>query len=287
MNIPTSSHRPTFGRRAGILAAAALAAVVAFTGCSAVASSPVAETDSVAADTSPKPTIVVVHGAWSDASPFEDVGELLDEDGYTVVNFANPLRSLKGDTDYLASFLETRTSGPVVLVGHSYGGALIGGAALSDPDVKALVYINAFVPEEGETILELSSKAGPVDADALFDTAPFPGEHNVDLYLKKDAFAGGFSNGLTDAQTASYFASQRPIAYGALSEPVGADQAWKSLPSWYVAGTEDHSLALETQLFMAERAGSTLTEVKAGHLSMVAEPKTVAGVIKDAAASTK
>ena len=234
--------------------------------------------------TSIKPTIVTVHGAWSDASPFNQAREILEADGYTVVNFANPLRSLSGDTDYLASFLDTRTEGPVVLVGHSYGGALIGGAAVGHPAVRALVYLNAFVPEAGETILDLSGKAGPVDAAALFDMAPFAGEHNVDLYLKAGAFAGGFTNGLSDEQTATYFASQRPITYGALSEPAGAGQAWKTLPSWYIAGTEDHSIALSTQLWMAERAGSTLTEVAAGHLSMVAEPTAVADAIKKAAA---
>jgi pimeloyl-ACP methyl ester carboxylesterase len=233
-----------------------------------------------------KPTIVTVHGAWSDASPFNQAREILEAEGYTVVNFANPLRSLSGDTDYLASFLETRTEGPVVLVGHSYGGALISGAAVGNPDVKALVYLNAFVPDAGETILGLSSKAGPVDADALFDMAPFTGEHNVDLYLKKGAFAGGFSNGLSDAQTAEYFASQRPITYAALSEPAPADPAWKTVSSWYVAGTEDHSIALSTQLFLAERAGSTLIQVEAGHLSMVAEPAVVARVIAEAAVAT-
>jgi pimeloyl-ACP methyl ester carboxylesterase len=232
-----------------------------------------------------KPTIVLVHGAWSDSTPFNSVEALLSADGFTVTHFANPLRALGADTDYLAAFLNTRTQGPVVLVGHSYGGAVIGGAAASNPNVKALVYLNAFVPEEGETILDLAGHAGPVDAGALFDMAPFPGDHNVDLYLKPGAFAGGFVNGLPEELAAMFFAKQRPITYGALSEPARADQAWKTLPSWYVAGTEDHSIALETQLWMAERAGSTLTTVTSGHLSMVAEPATVARVITEAAAT--
>jgi len=269
-------------RIGGVVAASAVV-VVALAGCTtdSVVASPSSE---VVADSS-KPTIVMVHGAWSDASPFDAVSKELRADGYAVVNFANPLRALGTDTEYLASFLETRTEGPVVLVGHSYGGALISGAALSDPDVISLVYVNGFVPEEGETILDLSSKAGPVDAEALFDMAPFPGDHNVDLYLKPDAFAGGFSNGLSEAQTATYFASQRPIAYAALIEPAAANPAWKSLPSWYIAGTEDHSIDISTQRFMAERAESTLVEVKAGHLSMVAEAKTVTKSIKAAAAA--
>ena len=234
-----------------------------------------------------QPTIVVVHGAWSDSSPFAAVDALLAADGYTVTHFANPLRSLENDTDYLTAFLGTRTTGPVVLVGHSYGGAVIGGAALIHPDVQALVYLNAFVPEEGETILDLAGRAGPVDAGALFDMAPFPGEHNVDLYLQPGAFAGGFVNGLPDELAATFFAKQRPITYQALSEPARADQAWKSLPSWYVAGTEDHSIPFDTQKWMAERAGSTLIIVDSGHLSMAAEPETVARVIGEAAAFSK
>jgi pimeloyl-ACP methyl ester carboxylesterase len=230
-----------------------------------------------------KPTIVIVHGAWSDSSPFNAVEALLSSDGYTVTHFANPLRALGADTDYLAAFLQTRTEGPVVLVGHSYGGAVIGGAALNTPTVQALVYLNAFVPEEGETILDLAGHAGPVDAGALFDMAPFSGDHNVDLYLKPGAFAGGFVNGLPDELAATFFAKQRPITYAALSEPARADQAWKTLPSWYVAGTEDHSIAIQTQLWMAERAGSTVTTVAAGHLSMAADPATVARVILEAA----
>ena len=280
MNIfsTVASSKPS---RIGVVIAASAVAMVALAGC---ATTPVVATESSQTPVdSSKPTIVMVHGAWSDASPFDAVSDELRADGYAVVNFANPLRALGSDTEYLASFLETRTDGPVVLVGHSYGGALISGAALSDPDVTALVYVNGFVPEEGETILELSSKAGPVDADALFDMAPFPGDHNTDLYLKPGAFAGGFVNGLPEELAAPLFAKQRPITYAALSEPARADQARKTLPSWYVAGTDDHSIAFETQTWMAQRAGSTLTTITAGHLSMAADPETVARVIIEAA----
>jgi pimeloyl-ACP methyl ester carboxylesterase len=282
MNLSSAFSKST-RKRIGGIAVAAAATVTLLAGCATTAQP--AATAVPAADTSPTPTVVMVHGAWSDSSPFDEVGSQLRDEGYTVVNFANPLRSLSGDTGYLNSFLETRTTGPVILVGHSYGGALIGGAAVTDPDVKALVYLNAFVPEAGENILDLAAHAGPVDAAALFDMAEFPGEHNVDLYLKPATFAGGFANGLTEDQQAEYFAKQRPITYAALSEPAG-EQAWTTLPSWYVAGTQDHSIDIETQRFMAERAGSTLTEVDASHLSMVAEPETVTDVIKDAATAT-
>jgi pimeloyl-ACP methyl ester carboxylesterase len=236
-----------------------------------------------------KPTVVIVHGAWTDASSFTAVEKILTKDGYPVLDFANPLRSLSGDSEYLASFLAARTTGPVVLVGHSYGGAVISEAALSDPDVKSLVYVDAFVPAEGESLLDLLNSAGPVDPTQLFDTIPYPGapEGDVDLYLKKDAFGPGFANGLSKTEQASYFAKQRPITFSAVNEKASAAEAWKTLPSWYVAGTEDHSIPLTLQLQMADRAGSTVTEVKAGHLAMVKESKKVAKVIETAAKSAK
>jgi pimeloyl-ACP methyl ester carboxylesterase len=285
MSIFTALSSATRTRIGGITVAAAVA-VTALAGCAPTAAPAAQPAAATAVDSTPKPTIVMVHGAWSDASPFDAVGEQLRDAGYPVVNFANPLRALGTDTSYLNSFLETRTDGPVILVGHSYGGAVIGGAATTDADVKALVYLNAFVPEAGETILDLAAHAGPVDAAALFDMAEFPGDHNVDLYLKAEPFAGGFANGLTDDQSAEYFAKQRPITYAALSEPAG-EQAWTTLPSWYVAGTEDHSIDIETQRFMAERAGSTVTELEVSHLSMVADSEAVTDVIKDAATATK
>jgi pimeloyl-ACP methyl ester carboxylesterase len=151
------------------------------------------------------------------------------------------------------------------------------------------VYIDAFVPAEGESLLDLLNSAGPVDPTQLFDTIPYPGapEGDVDLYLKKEAFGPGFANGLSETEQASFYAKQRPITFSAVNAKASAAEAWKTLPSWYVAGTQDASIPLALQLQMARRAGSTVTEVKAGHLAMVKEPEMVAKVIETAATSSK
>jgi pimeloyl-ACP methyl ester carboxylesterase len=283
MTNPISTLRGTTRRILTLAAGIATVASVALVG--------IASADSATAKpTKPaKPTVVIVHGAWTDASSFTSVEKILTKDGYPVLDFANPLRSLSGDSEYLASFLAARTTGPVVLVGHSYGGAVISEAALSDPDVKSLVYVDAFVPAEGESLLDLLNSAGPVDPTQLFDTIPYPGaaEGDVDLYLKHEAFGPGFANGLSKTEQASFYAKQRPITFSAVNEKASATEAWKTLPSWYVAGTQDASIPLTLQLQMAERAGSTVTEVKAGHLAMVKEPNKVAKVIETAANSSK
>lgn len=235
-----------------------------------------------------KPTVVIVHGAWTDAGSFSDVQQRLQKDGYTVLDFANPLRSLSGDSAGLASFLQHRTSGPVVLVGHSYGGAVITEAATSDPDVRALVYVNAFVPDKGESLLQLLSSAGPVDPSALFAMVPYPGapEGDVDLYLQEDAFHATFANGLPRKERDDLYARQRPITFSAVNEAAAKEPAWESLPSWYVAGTEDGSIPLELQKRMASRAGAELIALKAGHLAMTRFPAAVAKVIEEAATAT-
>jgi len=236
-------------------------------------------------DTIVSPTIVIVHGAWTDASSFAGVQRLLTEDGYTVLEFANPLRSLAGDADYLATFLAARTSGPVILVGHSYGGAVIGAAVRSNPDVRGIVYVNAFVPAEGESLLDLLNSAGPVDPSQLFDMAPYPDapEGDVDLYIQRAPFEPAFATGLSEQLQAEFYAKQRPITFSAVGTPAAAGQAWEKLPSWYVAGTVDGSIPLALQLRMAERAGSVVTTLEAGHLSMVSHPRDVADVIEQAA----
>ena len=238
-------------------------------------------------DTTTKPTIVIVHGAWTDASSFAGVQQLLTERGYDVLEFANPLRSLAGDAEYLATFLQSRTSGPVVLVGHSYGGAVIGAAVAAVPAVTGVVYVNAFVPAEGESLLDLLNSAGPVDPSQLFDMAPYPGapEGDVDLYIQRGPFEPAFATGLSEELQAEFYAKQRPITFSAVGTPAVAGQGWEKLPSWYVAGTIDGSIPLSLQLRMAERAGSTVTQLETGHLSMVTHPREVADVIVAAATS--
>jgi len=236
---------------------------------------------------STKPTVVIVHGAWTDASSFGQVQRILSADGYDVLEFANPLRSLAGDADYLATFLQTRTTGPVILVGHSYGGALIGTAGLAASNVVGLVYVAAFVPIEGESLLDLLNSAGPVDPSQLFDMVPYPGapEGDVDLFIKQAAFEPAFATGLSAELQAEFYARQRPITFGAVGAPASAGQAWEKLPSWYVAGTNDGSIPLALQQRMATRAGAKVTEVEAGHLSMVSHPREIADVIEEAAAT--
>ena len=235
------------------------------------------------------PTIVLVHGAWTDASSFTGVQHLLTQQGYRVLEFANPLRSLAGDADYLTTFLKTRTSGPVVLVGHSYGGAIIGAAAAATDTVTGLVYVNAFVPAEGESLLDLLNSAGPVDPSRLFDMAPYAGapEGDLDLYIQRGPFEPAFATGLSPELQAEFFAKQRPITFSAVGAPAAGRQGWETLPSWYVAGTRDGSIPLALQLRMAERAGATVTQVDSGHLSMVTHPQDVADVIAAAAATLR
>src|SRR2546421_8653690 len=147
----------------------------------------------------PKPSIVLIHGAWADGSSWSRVIGILQQQGYKVYAPANPLRGLTSDAAYIASFLQS-ISGPIILVGHSYGGAVITNAATGNPNVKALVYIDAFAPAQGETVLSLAGadSALAVDPTTVFDFVPYPGgpAGDVDLYLKHDTFVTSFASGL-------------------------------------------------------------------------------------------
>jgi pimeloyl-ACP methyl ester carboxylesterase len=232
-----------------------------------------------------KPTIVLVHGAWADASSWSPVIKRVQSDGYTVYAPPDPLRGIASDSAYLASFLKT-IPGPVVLVGHSYGGAVITNAATSDPEVKGLVYVDAFIPDQGQTILQLvSAQPGSYlhPDKSTFNFVPFgPGAGDVDLYVLPSVFPDAFANGLSARVAAELAASQRPLALSALQEPSGPP-AWATIRSWSVIGTQDHVIPPAEQVAMSTHAGARITEIDAPHLSMLADPGGVTRVILKAA----
>jgi pimeloyl-ACP methyl ester carboxylesterase len=237
----------------------------------------------------PRPTIVLVHGDWADASSWNDVITPLQDRGFTVVAPPNTLRGPSQDAPYLASYLQT-IPGPIVLVAHSYGGFVITNAATGNPNVKALVYIDAFAPDENETALDL---VGPttscVNDDGAFNAVPFSG--GLDLYLHWEAdppyagFRECFANGV-DEQTARLLAAgQRPASAAQFDDPSGGP-AWKTIPSWALLGTRDHVIPPALQEAMYERADARITRVRAGHLTPITRPGAVVRVILSAVEST-
>jgi pimeloyl-ACP methyl ester carboxylesterase len=243
-----------------------------------------------ATDTSgPKPTIVLVHGAWADSGSWNAVTALLQAAGYTVYAPPNPLQGLSYDSSYLADFLST-ISGPVVLVGHSYGGEVITNAATGNSQVKALVYDDAYLPAQGDDLKSLTTPGSCFyvqDLSNVFNPVPFPGAPSgvFDAYVKPAVFPGCFANGLPASEAAVLAATQRPLASGTFTDQSGAP-AWKTIPSWDVIGLNDNIVTPAEQLFMAKRAGAHITEINAPHLSMISKPGVVASVIIQAARAT-
>ena len=235
------------------------------------------------------PTIVFVHGAWADATGFGGVIRALRDRGLVAIGVANPLRHLTGDAAYLADFLRS-ISGPIVLVGHSYGGAVITNAATGNEQVHALVYLNGWMPDEGETIQQLIDSE--IFEDSLIPPAirPVPfknpdGSDGVDLYLDRDAFHEAFARDV-DPETAGVMAAtQRPWSGAAAATPSGPP-AWRSIPSWYLLGTEDRAIPPAAQRFMAERANARIEEVAASHASMVSQPEVATRLILSAVEAT-
>jgi pimeloyl-ACP methyl ester carboxylesterase len=229
----------------------------------------------------------LVNGAWANTASWSGVIARLQAEGYAVDAPPNPLRSLAGDAATISDFLKT-IQGPIVLVGHSYGGAVITNASTGHRNVKALVYVDAFAPAKGESALGLDARtpgsalgAGP---EKVFNFVPYPGAPKGDalLYVKPAVFEQAFANGLPGREGAVLAATQAPAAYSALTASSGPP-SWKTIPSWYVLGTIDHAIPPAIQLFMAKRMHAHITKVQAGHLSMIADPGAVARVIAEAA----
>jgi pimeloyl-ACP methyl ester carboxylesterase len=213
----------------------------------------------------------------------------LQSQRFTVLTPPNLLHGVAGDSAYLTSFLAQRTTGPVVLVGHSYGGVVITNAGAGAGDVRALVYVNAFIPDSGESVFDIIGGSGSAldvpDPTAVLDLAGYPGapEGDVEAFLKPTAVHEAFAQDLSESDRSLIAASQRPIALAANVGPTEAT-AWTSIPSWAVLGTEDRIIPLPTLRRMAERAGATISEVEASHVSMVSRPDaTIAAVLAAAA----
>jgi pimeloyl-ACP methyl ester carboxylesterase len=284
----TESIRGRLFRRGGIVAGLAALAGLAVVGSAA------ASTQSPATahhPSGPRPTIVLEHGAWASSGSWNGVVRRLQALGYTVDVPPNPLMGLAFDPAYLADFLHT-ISGPIVLVGHSYGGAVITNAATGDKQVKALVYVDAFLPDQGQTLGQLvSSVPGScvvaADPTTIFNLATYPGAPAgvFDAYYKQNLFPACFANGLPLRQARVLAATQEPLSTIALSQTSGVP-AWKTIPSWAVVGTADRVILPAIQLAMARHAHAHITKVHAPHLSMISDPGVVTRVILRAVHAT-
>jgi pimeloyl-ACP methyl ester carboxylesterase len=234
-----------------------------------------------------RPTVVLVHGAFADGSSWNGVIERLQAEGLQVTAPAIPLRGLSIDSAYIASYLD-QIPGPVLAVGHSYGGAVITNAATNANNVLGLVYVSAFAPDEGEPLADIESNS----KDSVLLTALMPlqyptGEGHetaVEFAIDPEKFHDAFAADLPTEQAAVMAATQRPVSELAFSEPNG-EPAWKKMPSWAVVATGDKAAGTDVVRSMAERAGATITEVEGSHVIMVSKPQVVADVILSAVAA--
>ncbi|NRQ40110.1 alpha/beta hydrolase [Nonomuraea sp. NN258] len=252
---------------------------------STVAPASAAAPAAAATATAGKPTVVLVHGVFADSSGWNATITALQAAGFPVIAAANPLRDLAGDAAYVSSIIDT-VPGPVILVGHSYGGAAITNAARGHDNVKALVYAAAFAPDEGESPLELAKKFPGSKLESALVIRPFPGGGH-DGYIDPAKFRDVFAADLPASQTRLMAATQRPGSVDGLSGHSGAP-AWKSVPSWYIIPTADNVIPPAAQRFMAERAGSKVTEVRgSSHVVMMSHPGVVVKKIFEAYRATR
>jgi pimeloyl-ACP methyl ester carboxylesterase len=277
------SIRRTVGFVAATVIAAGISAAALAPGASAHAAA------QAAASEGQKPTIVLVHGAWADASSWTPVIEQLEKAGYPVDAPPNPLRGLTYDSGYIASVL-SQIKGPVILVGHSYGGAVITNAAVGDPNVKALVYIAAFAPAQGESLEELLSSSLGEEIPAVPTVATtYPvqgGGTGAELTVNTaDYPAVLLDNELPAYEENALAAEQRPLSVDAATETSGAP-AWETIPSWYMVANQDHAISPNLERFMAARAHAHAVDVNGPHLIMLTAPGAVTSLIEQAATAT-
>jgi len=230
-----------------------------------------------------RPTVVLVHGAFADSSSWDAVISRLERRGYPVIGVANPLRGLAGDSAYVSSVLDT-VPGPVILVGHSYGGAVITDAAVGHPNVKALVYIAAFAPDQGESGLAILGKYPGSQLPPALTVRQFPG--GQDAYVNPADFRQVFAADVPAGEARLMAAGQRPVALAAFAEPSSAP-AWKTIPSWFLVAGADHAIPPAAEQAMALRAGSHTEVIRgASHAVLVSHPDATAYLIEAAARAT-
>jgi pimeloyl-ACP methyl ester carboxylesterase len=230
-----------------------------------------------------KPTIVLVHGAFAESASWDDVIDPLVSAGHPVIAAANPLRSVAADAAAISDLVHT-VDGPVVLVGHSYGGSVISNVPADAGEISGLVYVAAFAPEPGETCNSLAEKfPGSTLGDAL---RPVPrSDGTTDLYIVNERFHGQFCADVPAAQAGRMAATQRPVTLEALTEPSGERPLWREVPSWFLIADADRNIPGALQRFFAERAGArrTIEIPDASHAVAVSQPEETADLILEAA----
>ncbi|MGW1270243.1 alpha/beta fold hydrolase [Streptomyces sp. NPDC002491] len=230
-----------------------------------------------------KPTVVMVHGAFADSSSWDGVMSRLARQGYPVIGVANPLRGLAGDSAYVSSVLDA-IPGPVILVGHSYGGAVISDAAAGHSNVKALVYVAAFAPDQGESGLAILGRYPGSRLPQALTVRAFPG--GQDAYVNPRDFRPVFAADVPVGKARLMAAGQRPVALAAFEEP-SSEPAWKTIPSWFLVAGADRAIPPAAEQAMARRAGSHTTVIRgASHAVLVSHPDATARVIEAAARAT-
>lgn len=233
-----------------------------------------------------QPTIVLFHGAWADGSGWSEVICSLQEDGYNVVAPAVGLLSLSADSAPARKFI-SNIQGPVLLVGHSYGGAVITGAASGLTNVKGLVYLAAFALDTGESLFGLvnqfGGQYGPAYAGQFFRPDGAFDNPQTLVYLDRANFGSAFVQDIDAQRAAVLGATQRPIAVAAFGEPLQGAPAWRNIRSWYQVSTQDQVLQPDAQRWMAQRIGAEVVELESSHASPVAHPEAIATLIKRAA----
>jgi pimeloyl-ACP methyl ester carboxylesterase len=278
IHMPDESHQPRTPRR---LYQRLIGAVLALVLLGGFATS---RTPANAASKAPRPTVVLVHGAFADASSWSGVATRLIHSGYPVIAPAIPMRDLAQDAAYLSSVLAT-IDGPIILVGHSYGGAVITDAATGNPKVKALVYIAGFALDNGESLADISGAYTNSDLGTNLQTRQYPladGSSGTDLYINPVVFRDVFARDVATATTAVMAVTQRPLSLAAFASSSSVP-AWQTIPTWYMVATKDRAIDPAAERFMASRASAHTLEVKSSHAVLVSHPNTVAGFIASAA----